>query len=164
MLYQDGKCTHHLPLLAKEEMLVMDAEAYIRKTSRAQSSCRTKYDWILYPDDFERPVSKPTVATDESRSESGVLVSKTFFRRQCRVPSKVEISIKPEPERNCRKKAKSNRSISSKDAHGFAERQTPPPAPSPPRLPTPDLEEISESAFWSCSKFHDQHHKRIIRG
>ena len=29
---------------------------------------------------------------------------------------------------------------------------TPPPAPLPPRLPTPDLSDVDEDAFWSCCK------------
>ena len=29
---------------------------------------------------------------------------------------------------------------------------TPPPAPLPPRLPTPDLSDVDEDAFWSCCR------------
>lgn len=34
----------------------------------------------------------------------------------------------------------------------FAGSMTPPAAPLPPRLPTPDLSDVDEDAFWSCCK------------
>ena len=38
------------------------------------------------------------------------------------------------------------------DAEPLAEAMTPPPAPLPPRLPTPELSDVDEDAFWSCCR------------
>lgn len=38
------------------------------------------------------------------------------------------------------------------NAEPLAEAMTPPPAPLPPRLPTPDLSDVDEDAFWSCCR------------
>ena len=38
------------------------------------------------------------------------------------------------------------------NAEPLAEAMTPPPAPLPPRLPTPELSDVDEDAFWSCCR------------
>ena len=38
------------------------------------------------------------------------------------------------------------------NAEPLAGAMTPPPAPLPPRLPTPDLSDVDEDAFWSCCR------------
>ena len=38
------------------------------------------------------------------------------------------------------------------NAEPLAEAMTPPPAPLPPRLPTPELSDVEEDAFWSCCR------------
>ena len=38
------------------------------------------------------------------------------------------------------------------NAEPLADAITPPPAPLPPRLPTPDLSDVDEDAFWSCCR------------
>ena len=38
------------------------------------------------------------------------------------------------------------------NAEPLADAMTPPPAPLPPRLPTPDLSDVDEDAFWSCCR------------
>ena len=38
------------------------------------------------------------------------------------------------------------------NAEPLIDAMTPPPAPLPPRLPTPDLSDVDEDAFWSCCR------------
>ena len=38
------------------------------------------------------------------------------------------------------------------NAEPLADAMMPPPAPLPPRLPTPDLSDVDEDAFWSCCR------------
>ena len=47
----------------------------------------------------------------------------------------------------------------------LAGHMTPPPVPMPPRLPTPDLSDVDEVAFWSCCSYsssnkYSTHEKR----
>ena len=161
---RNRKYAPRMSLSAKEDMLVMRAEEHIRKTSRRQNECQAESDWILFPKSPKKDLAKSKISADDVRSKATVpsprLSSSTLYR----VSDKLEMSSNLESERKCKANTKSDRAISKVDDHVLTPHWTPPPAPSPPRLLTPDLEAIPESTFWSCCKSDDDKQRKEFRG
>ena len=120
-------------------------------------------DWILFPDEVIaekhssiRPAraAKPAKLADPRRQ---TLPSPENHVTSCKAatPMRHLSATHPAPYRPSRclhHMSARNCTAACFDAGQRAETQVPPKAPSPPRLPTPDISEIGEDDLWSCCR------------
>ena len=135
----------------KHDLWLHDAEKHIAETLRRQGKRQEKKDWILFPGETVDPSTasrkKVMDVVSNHRLLSPVPSPKVCHRaaRQIEATSKhASLSGKETEE-----------SFEMRDSIPHLEksiirRSTPPPAPSPPRLPTPELEDLNGDERWSC--------------
>ena len=115
-------------------------------------------DFVLFPQDVikekhssirDAKARRPTAPKSAKRSSSPVprhhvIESKTLTppRRDARRPSERSVCLTHISTVNC--------TVDCADAKPLAHLKTPPKAPSPSRLSTPDVSDLEEDDFWSC--------------
>ena len=116
-------------------------------------------DFVLFPQDIVKEkhsslrdvkARKATAAKSAQRSSSPMprqhRMAPTPSRRDARRPSDRAVCLTHMSTVNCTVDCINANS----NAKPLAHLKVPPKAPSPPRLPTPDLSELDEDGLWSC--------------
>ena len=132
---------------AKYDDWERDAITYIQKTSAPNRKQEERCNWILTPE--------PSSLT-KSRGKS--LGSKSNLRTSSRtLLPQIETTVRDQFKISLPHQASSETAEREKNALNSENRdlvipkdRMPPPAPCPPRLPTPDLEDVPESRYWAC--------------
>ena len=143
--------THRPVAPTKHDVWLRDAEKYIAETSLQQCQRREKKDWILFPGEIVDSPTVPCKKVVNVKSSYGLLSPVPSPRichqiiAQTEEPSKQASLSSKKTEASSRK-----RDFIPDSKKEIVRRRTPPPAPSPPRLPTPDLEDLVGEERWSC--------------
>lgn len=143
--------THRPTSPTKHDLWLRDAEKYIAETSLRQCKRREKKDWILFPGEIVDLPTAPRKKVVDVKSSYGLMYPVPTQRICHRTVAQTE-----EPSKQASLSSKETEESSKKrvfiphSKKGIVRRRTPPPAPSPPRLPTPDLEDLIREERWSC--------------
>ena len=145
----------------KYDIWEYDAIAHIKKTSALKQSQGPESEEGLVPQSFPSSVSRGNPL--ESRLDTPLFSRKPQPRISTSTKSQIRISQTHPFNRKSKDTEMTN--LSSKDGdEEFTHSPVPPPAPLPPRLPTPKLDDIPEHSFWACCIVADCKYKKHSQG
>ena len=120
-------------------------------------------DFVLFPQDIvkekhsnlrDAKARKASAVKTAQRSSSPMSrqhrMAPTLSRRDARRPSERQVCLAHMSTVNCTVDCITANANANANAKPLAYLKVPPKAPSPPRLPTPDLSELDEDDLWSC--------------